>query len=191
MLTLAFLGLWFLSWITGNDRLALMLLAGGGVGYVLLLVALDVRDHLGKQGPREAALAEASYGAAMIALPALAYWKIGATLLPSWFPFAVLLIAGFGALKFFRGAKYSVGWRDPVLMVRFAVKLALGLTAWSLIGAFTPIVVWAWQAVAAFLVVTGGTKLLLVLRGFPNVPLVPPGKPPYGDGDFWNPNKHP
>src|SRR5262249_41094298 len=124
MFALVFLAFWFLSWITGDDQLAFWLLIGGFVAYFLWLVPLDVKDHLGKQGPREAALSEASYGAAMMALPVL-YREIGMAL-SGWFMVAMIALMIFGALKFFRGAKYSVGWRDPVLMARFAAKIGLG-----------------------------------------------------------------
>src|SRR6516225_3978839 len=119
----------FLAWLcldylTGDSIKAMWLLIGGIVCYFLFLVVLDIKTLHKQQGPRETALAEASYGAAMIVLPVVAYWDIGRAL-PPWFPFAVLALMVAGALKFFRGAKYSVGWRDPVLMARFAAKIGL------------------------------------------------------------------
>ena len=189
MLAFLFLAWWGLDYLTGGSGLLALALVCGG--YVLWLGVLDVKDHLGKQGPREAALSEASYGAAMIALPVLAYWywHIGAVL-PPWFPYLMLALMIFGGLKFARGAKFSVGWRDPVLMVRFAVKIGLGVVAFPPAGVFGHLIELALQLLGWWLVITGATKLLLVLRGLPQMPLPPPGKP-YGDGDFWNPNQHP
>jgi hypothetical protein len=77
-----FLGWWFLSWITGDDMLALWLLIGGIGGYFLLLVVLDLRNlqrfwRSGRQRQttqREQELSNAGRGAGLLALLALGLW---------------------------------------------------------------------------------------------------------------------
>src|SRR5271155_5068467 len=82
----------------------------------------------GAMGPREAALTEASHGAAMIVLPVLVLLRFGGDL-PSWSPWAALAVMICGGLWLFNGAKFSVGWRDPKLIARAAIKIGLGLLA--------------------------------------------------------------
>jgi hypothetical protein len=136
-------------------------------------------------GPREAALTEASHGAAMIVLPVLALLRFGGVL-PSWSPWVALALMICGGFWLFNGAKFSVGWRDPKLIARASVKVVLALLAFRahdyppLVMALLPLLGW-------WLCVTGITKLYLLLRGFPPTPQVDPGMP-HGKAKFWKPN---
>src|SRR3954447_7247089 len=85
--------------------------------FKLLVTAARYHNHLSKSGPREAALAEASHGAAMIVLPVLVLLRYGG-MLPSWSPLAMLALMIWGGFRLFNGAKFSIGWRDPKLIAR-------------------------------------------------------------------------
>jgi hypothetical protein len=138
-------------------------------------------------GPREKALTEASHGAAMIVLPVLALLRFGGDL-PSWSPLPALALMIWGGLSLFNGAKFSVGWRDPKLIARAALKIVFALLALrahdypAVVMALLPPLGW-------WLLVTGITKLYLLLRGFPQP--VWGGDPgmPHGEAGFWNPNQ--
>jgi hypothetical protein len=154
--------------------------------------------------PRCAALKDAGHGAAMIALALLALLRVG-HVLPAWSPLAALAVIVWGSLKLFNGAKFSVGWRDPKLtalaLIEAGVGAAVYVLVWNppaaapvellaaiaaLLAVTAPYGELAVSAVAVWCVVSGITKLLLVLRGFPATPLPNPGKP-HGDADFWHP----
>ena len=121
------------------------------------------KADLNANGAREAALAEASHGAAMIVLPAMAYIRIG-WILPPWFALAALAVMVWGSLRLFKGAKVSVGWRDPELIAGAGLKIALAVLLFRAIGArqfgdIDPL----WNALLSllgwWLLVTGLTKL--------------------------------
>ena len=134
----------------------------------------------------------------MIVLPVLVLLRYGGTL-PSWSPLAALALMIWGGFRLFNGAKFSIGWRDPKLIARAAVKIALAVLLFRAIGARqfdaalydfavllfrtigTRLQFGAVDPVAAvlnallsllgwWLLVTGATKLILVLRGFPPAP---------------------
>jgi hypothetical protein len=163
------------------------------------------KAHFSKLDARRAALVEASHGAAMIALAVLAYLRMG-RILPVWFPLAALAVVIWGALRLFNGAKFSVGWRDPKLITGALVKTGVGVAIYQLVWnpaawvsrdlaasiagflyATAPYGAWATSAVVLWCVVTGLTKLLLVLRGFPAGPWVDPGMP-HGTAGFSGPD---
>jgi hypothetical protein len=140
----------------------------------------------------------------MIALAVLAYLRMG-DILPAWFPLPALVVMIWGALRLFNGAKFSVGWRDPQLITGALIKTGVGVAVYVLVWnppASLPVEVrayiasglyllspygeWAVSAVVVWCVVTGLTKLFLVLRGFPKGPWPDPGNP-YGGAGFWNP----
>jgi hypothetical protein len=92
-----------------------------------------------------------------------------------------------GGFWLYNGAKFGVGWRDPKLLARAAIKIALAV--W-LFRAIDQRQWWIDPAVDAvgngllsllgwFLLVTGTTKLFLVLRGLPSGVIVDIGTP-YG-----------
>jgi hypothetical protein len=148
-------------------------------------------EHFSKLGPREAALAEASYGAALIVLPVLVWMRFGG-ILPSWFPLAMLALMILGGFWLFNGAKFSVGWRDPKLIARACIKIGLAVLLFHAIGArqfgnLDLILHELLSLLGWWLLVTGITKLLLVLRGFPAVVWVDPGTP-HGNAPFTNSN---
>ena len=149
-------------------------------------------SYFAKLGPREAALAEASHGAAFIVLPVLMLPRFGGVL-PTWSLLAALALMIWGGLGLFKGAKFSVGWRDPKLIARAALKIALAVLLFRaidarqfgdvgpLFDALLPLLGW-------WLLITGLTKLLLVLRGFPAAPWDgDPPDPQHGDAGFANP----
>jgi hypothetical protein len=161
----------------------------------------DAKEH----DPRSVALAEGSHGAAMIALAVLALLRMG-NMLPAWFPLAALAVIVWGIVKLFRGAKFSVGWRDPHLIALALIEAGIGAAVYWLVWQATiawvprellmdiavalyttaPYGEWALSSVAVWCVVSGLTKLVLVLRGFPALPLPPPGMP-HGGAGFSNP----
>jgi len=149
-----------------------------------------VKNYSAKWGPREAALAEASHGAAMIVLPVLVQLRLGGVL-PSWSLLAVLALVIWGILKLFNGAKFSVGWRDPKLIARAAIKTALAVLFRAIdarqFGNLDPMINALLSLVGWWLLVTGLTKLLLVLRGFPQPIWVDPGTP-HGKAGFSKPD---
>jgi hypothetical protein len=174
---------------------------------VLLAVsfAKKYKAHFSKLDARSAALAEASHGAAMIALAVMAVLRLG-RFLPAWFPLAALAVVIWGSLRLFKGAKFSVGWRDPELITGALVKCGIGAAIYVLVWnppaslpvqAFVSIAAfldmtapygrWAVSAVVIWCVVTGLTKLVLVLRGFPEPMWIDPGKE-HGTADFTKPN---
>jgi hypothetical protein len=161
--------------------------------FKLLVTAASYHNHL---GPREAALAEASHGAAMIVLPVLVLLRYGGAL-PSWSPLAALALMICGGFRLFNGAKFSIGWRDPKLIARAAVKIALAVLLFraiatrqfdsalydfaallfrttglqfGVIGQVTAVLNALLSLVGWWMLVTGITKLVLVLRGFPPAP---------------------
>jgi hypothetical protein len=108
--------------------------------------------------------------------------------LPSWSPWAALALMIWGGFSLNNGAKFSVGWRDPKLIARAAIKLGLGLLAFRAHG-YPSVVMALLPLLGCWLCVTGVTKLMLVLRGLPAAPW--DGKPPdmpHGKAGFWNPN---
>lgn len=178
-------------------RLLFKLLAAMTYGY---------RNHSSKLGPREAALAEASHGAAMIVLPVLVLLRFG-DVLPSWSPLAALALMICGGFRLFNGAKFSIGWRDPKLIGRAALKIALAVLLFRAISAgqfdaalddFDALLFRATgvrlnallSLVGWWLLVTGATKLVLVLRGFPPAPWNGQ-KPemPHGSAPFTKPDQ--
>jgi hypothetical protein len=159
-----------------------------------LLVPQLLQFLSGKSNPREAALSEASRGAAMIVLPVVVLLRDGAAL-PSVSPWVALALMIVGGFWLYNGGKFSVGWRDPKLLARAAIKIALAV--W-LFRAIDQRQWWIDPAVDAvgngllsllgwWLLVTGATKLFLVLRGLPSAVIVDIGKP-YGPADFANPS---
>ena len=114
--------------------------------------------------------------------------------LPSWSAFVALLLMLVGGFWLYNGAKFSVGWRDPKLLARAAIKIILAVL---LFRAIDQRQWWIDPAVDAvgngllsllgwWLLVTGATKLFLVLRGLPAGVLVNPGMP-HGAAPFANP----
>jgi hypothetical protein len=151
-------------------------------------LVMSLRNNHSAKGPREQALAEASYGAAMIVFPVLLLMRYGA-ILPAWSPLAALALMIWGGFSLYNGVKFSVGWRDPKLIVRAALKIALAVWLFHAIGArqFDPVLNAPLSFVGWWLLVTGTTKLLLVLRGFPSftteVPQWSHGKAPFASPD--------
>ena len=201
MITL--LALLLAMWQSPIGRIVLFVIGG--------IAALEWVVHVGKKAdeadPRSSALAIASRGAAMIALALLAWLRLG-PILPAWFPWVALPVMIWGALCLFNGAKFSVGWRDPKLITRALLKAGVGaalyLLVWhanirwgvpldllSGVAVFlyttAPYGEWAVSAVVVWCLVTGLTRLLLVLRGYPSFPMPNPGTP-HGNAPFTNPN---
>lgn len=150
-------------------------------------------SHFAKLGPREAALAEASHGAAMIVLPGLALFRHGAGL-PSLLTLALIGVMICGGFRFFNGAKFSVGWRDPKLMARAALRITLAVWLFHALdvrqfGNIPPMFNPLLSLLGWWLIVIGITKLILILRGFPAAPW-DGQKPqtPHGNAPFTNPN---
>jgi len=153
-------------------------------------LVMSLRNNHSAKGPREQALAEASCGAAMIVFPVLLLMRLGA-ILPAWSPLAALALMIWGSFSLYNGAKFSVGWRDPKLIARAALKIALAVWLFQKIDApqfidpaFDP----ALSLVGWWLLVTGTTKLLLVLRGFPSFTPTAVPKMPHGNAPFANPD---
>jgi hypothetical protein len=161
--------------------------------------------HVIKHDVRETALTEAAHGAAMIALALLAVLRLG-RMLPAWFPLVALAVAVWGIFRLVRGAKFSVGWRDPNLIAGAMAKAGVGVAIYALvwnppawvpldvravIGVLlvisTPYGAGAMAAVAVWCAVTGLTKLVLVLRGFPAMPWIDPDMP-HGAAGFSSPD---
>ena len=96
--------------------------------------------------------------------------------------------------RLFNGAKFSVGWRDPKLLARAALKIALAVLLVRALGArqfgeIDPLFDALLSLVGWWLLVTAITKLLLVLRGFPAAPWdKEPPDAPHGNAPFVNPN---
>ena len=185
--TLAFLLVFGLPLALLKLAFKLLMLPGG------LLFGQLVNSLSGKANPREAALQEAAHGSALIVLPVLVLLRHGGAL-PSWSGFAALALMLVGGFWLYNGAKFSVGWRDPKLLARAALKIALAV--W-LFRAIDQRQWWIDPAVDAvgdgllsllgwWLLVTGATKLFLVLRGLPGGILVDPGMP-HGNAPFANP----
>ena len=147
------------------------------------------------------ALKEAGSGAGMIALALLALLRMG-QILPAWSPFAALAVIVWGCLRLFRGAKFSVGWRDWQLIALALIEAGIGVAVYVVVWtdalpvdiaatiaaslyATAPYGELAAWALAVWFVVSGLTKAVLVLRGYPAMPLPNPGKP-HGGADFWN-----
>lgn len=176
---------------------AVLLLVGIPLFKLLVVVPYGLftkyNSHFAKLGPREAVLQEAAHGAAMIVLPGLVLFRYGAAL-PSWFALAALAVMICGGFRFFNGAKFSVGWRDPKLIARAALKIALAVLLFRATGARQfgnpgPVVDALLSLLGWWLLVTGMTKLILVLRGFPEAPW--DGQQPdtpHGKAPFANPN---
>jgi hypothetical protein len=153
-------------------------------------------NHFAKLGPRNAALQEAGHGAAMIVLPVLALLRFGAVL-PHWSSLAALALMICGGFRLFNGAKFSVGWRDPKLIARAALKIALAVMLFRAIdtrqfgplrlGALPPMCNPFLSLLGWWLLVTGLTKLLLLLRGLP-VPMIGNPGTPHGNAPFTNPH---
>jgi hypothetical protein len=153
--------------------------------------------HLSQLGPRDAALAEGSHGAAMIVLPVLVLFRFGGVL-PPWSSLVVLALIVVGGLRLYNGALFSVGWRDPKLIARGAVKICLAVFVFRAVDArqfgdllafahavlslpdLNPLFYALLSLVGWWLLVTGLTKLFLVLRGLP--------APPWGGDDFGTPH---
>jgi hypothetical protein len=189
---------------TGIITLGALLLFG--LPFALLTVAFKLlllpwglfasyKNFTAKSGSRGAALQEAAHGAAMIVLPVLVLLRYGGAL-PSWsapWPsLAALALMLCGGFWLFNGAKFSVGWRDPKLLARAAIKIVLAVLLFRAIDAgqlapappmFNPFL----SLLGWFLLVTGTTKLFLVLRGLPSGVLVNPGMP-HGAAPFANPS---
>jgi hypothetical protein len=168
------------------------------LGALCLFVVVEetVRHHykegIGKFGPREAALAEASHGAAFIVLPAVAFVRYGGNL-PPWLLLAMPALMILGGFFLFNGAKFSVGWRDPKLIARASLKIGLAVPLFLATGArqfgnADPVFI-ALFFVAWWLLVTGLTKLVLLLRGLPRAPWddKPPDNP-HGKAEFSKPH---
>jgi hypothetical protein len=160
-----------------------------------LLVPQLLQFLSGKSNPREAALSEASRGAAMIVLPVVALLRYG-TALPSVSPWVALALMIVGAFFLYNGGKFSVGCRDPKLLGRAALKIIFAV---ALFRAIDQRQMWIDPAVDAvgngvlsllgwYLLVTGLTKLFLVLRGLPGPVFVNPGGQ-CGEAGFWNPKQ--
>lgn len=151
--------------------------------------------HLSRLGPREAALQEAAHGAAMIVLPLLVLLRYGAVL-PPYSALAALVVVICGGFRLYNGAKFSVGWRDPKLLGRAAIKIVLAVLLFQAIDQrqwwIDPTVDAVGDGLLSllgwFLLVTGTTKLFLVLRGLPGPVFVNPGGQ-YGKAGFWNPKQ--
>jgi hypothetical protein len=147
-------------------------------------------SHVGNLDARSAALHEASTGAAMIVFAVLIWLRLG-RFLPAWCALVALAVVIWGALRLHHGAKFSVGGRDPKLIVRAAVKIALGVLLFRAIGArqfgdLAPLVYALLSYVGWWLLVTGITKLVLVLRGFPAPPWDTQNPDmPHGDAGFF------
>ena len=92
-----------------------------------------------------------------------------------------------GGFSLYNGAKFSAGWRDPKLIARAAIKTGLAVWLFQKIGAVDPAFALPLSFVGWWLLVTGLTKLILVLRGFPAGVFVDPGMP-HGTAGFSNPN---
>jgi hypothetical protein len=174
-------------------KLALSLLA---VVFKLLMWGMfgSLQKFSGKSGPREAALQKAAHGAAMIVLPVLVLLRHGGAL-PSWSPFVALAVMICGGFWLFNGAKFSVGWRDPELLALAAIKIALAVwlfraidgRQWWIDPAVDAVGDGLLSLLGWFLLVTGLTKLFLVLRGLPSGVIVNPGMP-HGAAPFANPS---
>jgi hypothetical protein len=121
----------------------------------------------------------------MIVLPVLVLLRFARDL-PSWSPWAALALMIWGGLSLFNGAKFSVGWRDPKLIARACIKIGIGLLAFRAHD-YPPVVMALLPGIGWWLCVTGITKLLLVLRGLPALPKLPP-ETPHGNAPFTNPN---
>jgi hypothetical protein len=183
----------------GGGIFTLALLLVFGLPFALLKLAFKLLVMLPwglftKSGPREAALQEAAHGAALLVLPVLVLLRHGGAL-PSWSAFVALVLMVIGGFWLFNGAKFSVGWRDPKLLARAALKIALAV---FLFRAIDQRQWWIDPAVDAvgdgllsllgwFLLVTGTTKLFLVLRGLPAGVQVNPGMP-HGAAPIANPS---
>lgn len=154
------------------------------------------KAHRGKQlDARSVALRDASRGAAMIVLAFLALLHFG-RFLPAWFHLVALAVVIWGSLRLYNGAKFSAGWRDPQHIASALVKTSVGIAVYVLadaqapaefLSATAPYGQWAVKAVVVWCVVTGMTKLLLVLRGHPAMLPVDPGMP-HGTAGFSNPD---
>jgi hypothetical protein len=159
---------------------------------LLVGIGKKYQAHFSRLDARSAALEDASHGAALIVLAVLACLRFG-FVLPAWFPLAAFAAVIWGGLRLYNGAKFSVGWRDPKLIVGASIKIGIGLAvsllvwnppplmpveALSAIAAFlymtAPYGDWAAAAVVIWCVVTGLTKLVLLSRGLPVMPLPAP-----------------
>ncbi|HMD30215.1 MAG TPA: hypothetical protein VKH13_16725 [Steroidobacteraceae bacterium] len=183
----------------GGGIVTLALLLAFGLPFALLKLAFKLLVMLPwglftKSGPREAALQEAAHGAALLVLPVLVLLRHGGAL-PSWSAFVALVLMVIGGFWLFNGAKFSVGWRDPKLLARATLKIVLAV---FLFRAIDQRQWWIDPAVDAvgdgllsllgwFLLVTGTTKLFLVLRGLPAGVQVNPGMS-YGAAPIANPS---
>lgn len=132
----------------------------------------------------------------MIVLPVLVLLLLGHYLPPSWSAWsalAALAVMICGGFRLFNGAKFSVGWRDPKLLARAALKIALATLLFRALGArrfgdIDPPFDALLSLVGWWLLVTGLTKLLLVLRGFPAAPWDnQPPDAPHGNAPFAKP----
>ena len=180
----------------GIITLAVLLFIGVPYALVKLLVLAPYHlfagynNHFSKLQPREAALQEAAHGAAMIILPVLALLRFAAVL-PPWSSVVVLVLIVVGGLRLNNGAKFSVGWRDPKLIARAALKIVLAVLLFRALDAgqlapAPPMLNPFLSLIGWWLLVTGLTKLLLVLRGQP-APIVGTPGTPHGNADFWKP----
>src|SRR4051794_38626960 len=88
--------------ILGSAIIEMLLLIPRLLFKLLVTMTYGYRNHLSKLGPREAALAEASHGAAMIVLPVLVLLRHG-DILPSWSPLAALALMICGGFRLFNG----------------------------------------------------------------------------------------
>jgi hypothetical protein len=141
-----------------------------------------------KQGPRGAALTEASHGAALIVLPVIALLRFD---LPPWSSLAAGVLMIMGCFWLYNGAVFSVGWRDPKLIARAVIKIGLAVLVFRAIGnapsgKLDPAGM-ALSLLGWWLLVTGLTKLLLLLRGTPGL-YVDHNPMPHGTSQFSNPN---
>jgi hypothetical protein len=176
----------------------LALLLAFGLPFTLLKLAFKLlilaKNFATASGPREAALQQAAHGAAMMVLTVLVLLRHGGAL-PSWSAFVALALMLWGGIWLYKGAKFSVGWRDPELLVRAAIKIVLAVLLfcaldqrqWWIDPAVDAVGDGLLSLLGWFLLVTGTTKLFLVLRGLPAGMPVNPGMP-HGAAPFANPS---
>lgn len=193
------------------EAVAILALVGGliwAVGRVRVdIVKSYQQQHFANLlGPREEALAEASRGAALIVLTVVAYLHIGRAL-PGWCFFVALAAVIWGIVWLNHGAKLAGFGRDPKLIAASLSKTGIGVaiyllvwhppSAWlplsRIIAAFlaqtAPYGAWAVSMIVIWCLVTGLTKLVLVMRGFPATPWDNQNLGmPHGTADFSKPD---
>jgi hypothetical protein len=158
-----------------------------------ILMLMDYFAFIKRLDPYDAELTKASHGAFMIcACLSYLHWRGGGTLptdLALYETISMLCVGVLGGFWFIIGASRTRWYHfDGRHAGRAAAKIVFGGTLyhfreWRDLNDYQPWVWFAFTIVGLWCIITGITKLILVLRG-PSEPTMSGPDDPYGGSDF-------